>query len=65
MDIEDVAAKHPEKILTIAIDPASGLQGHHCRSVAYGLKLEGDQVKSAAKLLQGLYKAFNELDAPG
>ena len=63
MDIEDVAAKHPEKILTIAIDPASGLQGHHCRSVAYGLKLEGDQVKSAAKLLQGLYKAFNELDA--
>ena len=63
MDIEDVAAKHPEKILTIAIDPASGLQGHHCRSVAFGLKLEGDQVKSAAKLLQGLYKAFNELDA--
>ena len=63
MDIEEVAAKHPEKILTISIDPAAGLQGHHCRSVAYGLKLEGDQVKSATKLLQGLYKAFLELDA--
>jgi succinyl-CoA synthetase beta subunit len=63
MDIEEVAAKHPEKILTIAIDPAAGLQGHHCRTVAYGLKLEGDQVKSATKLLTGLYKAFNELDA--
>ncbi|HEY7609784.1 MAG TPA: ADP-forming succinate--CoA ligase subunit beta [Alphaproteobacteria bacterium] len=63
MDIEEVAAKHPEKIMTVAIDPATGLQGHHCRSIAYGLKLEGDQVKSATKLLQGLYKAFNELDA--
>ncbi len=63
MDIEEVAAKHPEKILTVGIDPAAGLQGHHCRTVAYGLKLEGDQVKSATKLLQGLYKAFNELDA--
>jgi succinyl-CoA synthetase beta subunit len=63
MDIEEVAHKHPEKIQTISIDPAAGLQGHHCRSVAYGLKLEGDQVKSATKLLTGLYKAFNELDA--
>jgi succinyl-CoA synthetase beta subunit len=63
MDIEEVAAKRPEKILTVAIDPAAGLQGHHCRSVAYGLKLQNDQVKSAAKLLQGLYRAFTELDA--
>jgi len=63
MDIEEVAAKHPEKILTIPIDPAAGLQAHHCRSVAYGLKLEGDQVKSATKLVQGLYKAFLDLDA--
>ena len=63
MDIKDVAAKHPEKIKTVVVDPATGLQGHHCRSVAFGLGLEGDQVKSATKLLQGLYKAFNELDA--
>jgi succinyl-CoA synthetase beta subunit len=63
MDIEEVAAKHPGKILKVAIDPATGLMGHHCRSIAYGLGLEGEQVKSATKLLQGLYKAFNELDA--
>jgi len=63
MDIEDVAEKHPEKIRKVPIDPATGLQGHHTRSIAYGLGLEGDQVKSGTKLLQGLYKAFNELDA--
>ncbi len=63
MDIEEVAAKHPEKMKTIVIDPVTGLQGHHCRSIAYGLGLEGEQVKSGTRLLQGLYKAFNELDA--
>jgi succinyl-CoA synthetase beta subunit len=63
MDIEDVAASHPEKIHKIAIDPATGLMGHHCRSIAYGLGLEGDQIKSATKLLQGLYAGFNALDA--
>ena len=63
MDIEEVAAKHPEKIMTVVIDPATSLQGHHCRTIAFGLKLEGDQVKSATKLLQGLYNAFNDLDA--
>jgi len=63
MDIEEVAHNRPEKIKTIAIDPVTGLMGHHCRRIAYGLGLEGDQVKSATKLLQGLYKAFNELDA--
>src|SRR5262249_24601403 len=63
MDIEEVAAKHPDKIKKVVLDPATGLMGHHCRSIAYGLKLEGDQVKSATKLLQGLYKAFIDLDA--
>jgi len=63
MDIEEVAARHPEKIKTVVIDPATGLQGHHCRRIAFGLGLEGDQVKSATRLLQGLYTAFTELDA--
>ncbi len=63
MDIEEVAAKHPEKILKVAIEPATGIQGHHCRTVAYGLGLAGDQVKSAAQLLTLVYKAFTELDA--
>jgi succinyl-CoA synthetase beta subunit len=63
MDIEEVAAKTPEKILMISIDPAEGIQGHHAREIAYGLGLEGDQVKSAVKLIFGLYRAFNETDA--
>ncbi len=63
MDIEEVAAKTPEKILMISIDPAEGIQSHHAREIAYGLGLEGDQVKSAVKLIFGLYRAFNETDA--
>src|SRR5688572_8968967 len=63
MDIEEVAEKHPEKIKKVVIDPVGGLMGHHCRTIAYGLGLEGDQVKSGTKLLQGLFKAFNDLDA--
>ena len=63
MDIEEVAAKSPEKILKIAIDPATGLQAFHARRIAYGLGLEGDQVKSAVKFLFGIYDAFISLDA--
>src|SRR6201998_3766782 len=43
MEIEEVAAKHPEKILKVAIDPTTGLQGFHARKLAYGLGLEGKQ----------------------
>ncbi|MDA0653192.1 MAG: ADP-forming succinate--CoA ligase subunit beta [Proteobacteria bacterium] len=63
MDIEEVAAKTPEKILKVAIDPATGLQAFHARKIAYGLGLEGDQVKSAVKFLYGMYDAFISLDA--
>ena len=63
MDIEDVAAKSPEKILKVAIDPTTGLQAFHARNIAYGLGLEGDQVKSAVKFLFGMYDAFLGLDA--
>ncbi len=63
MDIEEVAAKHPEKILKVAIDPAAGFQPHHARTLAYGLKLEGPQVGSAVKFMTALYKAFVDLDA--
>ena len=62
MTIEEVAAKHPEKILKVAIDPAAGLQPHHTRKIAYGLGLQGDQVKSAAKFLSAMNRAFHELD---
>ena len=63
MEIEEVAEHTPEKILTITIDPAVGLQGFHARRVAFALGLSGKQVGSAVKLLQGLYQAFVELDA--
>lgn len=63
MAIEEVAAATPEKILTIAIDPATGLSDFHARKVAFGLGLEGKQVNAAVGFLKALYKAFTELDA--
>ncbi len=63
MDIEEVAAKTPEKILTVIIDPATGIQGHHARRIAFALGLEGDQVKNGVKFVSALYKAFVESDA--
>ena len=62
MEIEEVAAATPEKILKIAIDPAVGFKGFHARELAFGLGLEGDQIKSAVKLMTSLYDAFVELD---
>ena len=63
MDIEEVAADTPEKILTLTIDPASGLSGFHGRRIAYALGLEGDQVKQCGKLIASLYKAILATDA--
>lgn len=63
MDIEEVAEKTPEKILTIAIDPATGISGFHARRVAFGLGMEGKQVGACVKLVLAVYKAFTELDA--
>ena len=62
MDIEEVAEKTPEKILTVSVDPASGISGHHGRQIAFALGLEGDQVKQATALIANLYKAFVEKD---
>ncbi len=63
MDIEEVAAQTPEKIVTISIDPASGLSGFHCRKVAFGLGLEGKTAGKAAKVIATLYEAFMAKDA--
>ena len=63
VEIEEVAAKHPDKILKAAIDPVTGLMPFHSRKLAYGLGLEGPQVASAAMFLAGMYKAFVDLDA--
>jgi succinyl-CoA synthetase beta subunit len=63
VEIEEVAATHPEKIIRVPIDPALGLMPFHARKIAYGLKLEGNQVGSAIKFLMAMYKAFIALDA--
>ncbi|MHA1564194.1 MAG: ADP-forming succinate--CoA ligase subunit beta, partial [Alphaproteobacteria bacterium] len=63
MDIEDVAAETPDKIVTLAIDPATGMMPFHARQIAFGLGLAGDQVKSAGRFLAAMYKAFVQLDA--
>jgi succinyl-CoA synthetase beta subunit len=63
MDIEDVAARTPDKILRLAIDPASGMGGFHARRVAFALGLEGKQVQAATRFLLAMYKAFCDLDA--
>ena len=63
MEIEAVAARTPEKIVTVAIDPATGMQSHHARTVAFALGLEGKQVGAAVRLLAGLYQTFVALDA--
>jgi succinyl-CoA synthetase beta subunit len=62
MDIEEVAHSTPEKILTIQIDPATGVFPHHGRALAQALNLKGDLAKQGAKLLGQLYKAFVEKD---
>ncbi|MFN4276487.1 MAG: ADP-forming succinate--CoA ligase subunit beta [Ferrovibrio sp.] len=63
MEIEEVAASHPEKILKVAIDPVTGLQPFHARQIAFGLGLEGKQVQSAVKFMMAMYEAFVGLDA--
>ena len=63
MDIEEVAAASPEKILKLSVDPVTGLQAHHSRRIGYGLGLEAGQVRSCIRFLDGMYRAFTELDA--
>ncbi len=63
MDIEEVAAKTPEKILKEAIDPAIGLMPYQARKIAFGLGLEGKAVGTAVKFLMAMYRAYQELDA--
>ncbi len=62
MDIEEVAAHEPEKILRVDIDPAAGLQGYQCRRLAFGLGLKGDQVKQLERILRGLYQLYLDRD---
>jgi succinyl-CoA synthetase beta subunit len=58
MDIEEVAHKSPEKIITFSIDPATGAMPHHGRTAAQALGLKGDLAKQVEKLIAQLYAAF-------
>ncbi len=63
MDIEEVAAKTPEKIIKLLIDPAVGMMPFHGRKLATALGLKGELIGEAAKLFLGLYKTWWECDA--
>ena len=63
VDIEEVAAKTPEKILKETIDPAVGMMPYQGRKLAVALGLTGDLINSAAKVLLGVYKTWWECDA--
>ncbi|MEM1066832.1 MAG: ADP-forming succinate--CoA ligase subunit beta, partial [Pseudomonadota bacterium] len=62
MDIEEVAAETPEKILSFSVDPATGYQPYHGRRIAFMLGLTGPQVKQCVALMGTLYKLFTEKD---
>src|SRR2546422_7503308 len=63
MDIEEVAARTPEKIIKETIDPAVGMMGYQARKLAAALGLKGDLINAAAKLLLGVYETWWESDA--
>jgi succinyl-CoA synthetase beta subunit len=63
MDIEEVAAKTPEKILTEQVNPLIGVAGFQARKLAFALGLKDKQVGQFAALLAGIYRAFVETDA--
>jgi succinyl-CoA synthetase beta subunit len=58
MEIEEVAATHPETIIREWTDPALGLQAFQARTLAFGLGLEGEQFKQGVALIQSLFRAY-------
>jgi succinyl-CoA synthetase beta subunit len=63
MNIEEVAAKSPERIISVGIHPAAGLQGYQCRELAFGLGLGGTQIDEFAAIALALYRLYIERDA--
>ncbi len=62
MEIEEVAAKHPDRILKVTIDPATGFSPFHARRLAFGLTLDAKQSAAFGKFAKGIYTAFLGLD---
>ena len=63
MEIEEVAAKSPEKIVKVAIDPTIGFQGFHGRKLAFGLGLPKEEVGTFIKFAKALYNVYMDNDA--
>ena len=63
MDIEEVASETPEKIMTIAVHPAAGLQDYQCRELGFGLELDKAQQGELTKILRALVKLVQDCDA--
>jgi malate-CoA ligase subunit beta len=63
MEIEEIAAKNPDSILRMVVEPAVGLQDFQARELAFGLGLDTALVGRAVKLFKGAYRAFRDLDA--
>ena len=63
VEIEQVAAETPEKIIKVAIDPVTGFMPFHGRQIAFGIGLEGAAIKKAQAFMQGLYRCIIERDA--
>jgi len=63
MDIEEVAEHSPEKIVTVDVHPAAGLQAYQCRELAFGLGFAGDQAGEFSDLAAKLYRLYMEVDA--
>jgi succinyl-CoA synthetase beta subunit len=62
MDIEEVAAKRPEKILKAVCDPIAGLQAYQCREIGFALGLADKQVAQLSKIMLAIFHAFNARD---
>ncbi|MFO0389145.1 MAG: ADP-forming succinate--CoA ligase subunit beta [Alphaproteobacteria bacterium] len=63
VEIEEVAAKHPEKIIKQDVDPAAGLQAFHIRKLMFGLKIPKEVQADFTKFIEGLWRAFMDTDA--
>jgi succinyl-CoA synthetase beta subunit len=63
VEIEEVAEHNPEKIIRVAVDPATGVQPFHCRRIAYGLEFKDEQAKQMMKIVETTYNAFIGTDA--
>src|SRR5687767_13173896 len=63
MDIEEVAAKSPEQIMKETVDPAVGFRSFQGRKLAFGLGLPGNLINQAAKFMDSLYTAYEQMDA--